>query len=603
MTAPAHGDSRRSRALLVILAVQALWLGIVMLRGWYSGPDLGNLSAATGQPLDWHYLSQSLGGHPGPPGRLIFWLLNRIAPLNWGLTVVVRLLLQAAATYLLWALLHDLVGARRWLPAVVGLYAISPILVPATAVLTNVIGLAIAQVAVLGALLLHVRYTRSGGLGTAMAVAGLAGVALLFAAQSALGVALLPLLSLGFLHTGSVRERLSQARGRWLGWVALGVVLAGVAAFFASAGSAGGPARTFTLPDAWTVAQDEWLHVLGPAFVGGPWDWSTHPEEWVSYADPPVVAVVLGQVVLVLAVLASVRRTGRRALLGWAVPVLVSIGGALLVGYGRSDYLGTYIAPIMRYSYFTALALALGVTLAFARTPEEGDVEVPVRSVWPVNVGAALLAVASLVSGIGFANRFWENPSRDYVQTLVASSRAAGPTVELYDAILPGAVVPALEPDHFVSDVLGLAGVQATFGGSSPTPLMVSDQGHLVPSGFVPAADVVGPTTTECGTFVSGAGSTTVDLGTLPSINDWFLQLQIYQPRPNTFTLSARDADGNAVPIASGSARVATAGTLVAVNRRFAPGQPTSLTIVTTEVQSNFCLVHAFVGAPFVKRD
>lgn len=600
--------ARRTLTLWAILLVQAAWLGLVMMRGWYSGPDLGNLAEATGQPLDWHYLSQSLGGHFGAPSRLVFWVLNRTAPLSWGLTVVLRLLLQAAATFLLWRLLDELVGRRRGVPVVVALYAFSPLLVPATAVFTNVLGLAIGQVCVLGALIAHVRYTRAGKLLQGVVAAVLSVVALLFADQAVPALFLLPLLSLGFLHQGSMRERLAQSRQRWQGWAMLAVLLVGFVSLYLYGGDGASVPKTFSVTDALYVAQDEWLHILGPALVGGPWRWTTQDHEWVSYANAPVVAIVLGQVALVVLVVASIRRTGLRALLAWAAPVAMSIGGALLVGYGRSDFLGTYIAPIFRYSYYTAMALALGVTLAFARTPEEETphpwVERPFGLPRVVAAGGLVaLLVASVVSGLGFAGRFWDNPAKQYFATLAASARAAGPETEVYDSVVPNGVIPPVAPNHFVSDALGLLGIRSTFSGYGPSPLITSTQGRLVPSGFVPAADVTSPTTTSCGTFVHGAGSTTVQLGDLPSVNDWFLQLQIYQPRDNTVTLEAREADGSVLLLASGSPTLRLTGSLVAVNRRFDPGKPASLTLVTTDVKANFCLVHAFVGAPFPKKE
>jgi hypothetical protein len=336
---------RGTLVLSVIVILQAAWLALIMLRGWYSGPDLGNLAEATGRPLNGSYLSQSLGGHFGAPGRVVFWVLNRVAPLSWGLTVVLRLLLQAAGTVLLWRLLEELVGRRRGLWAVVGLYAFSPLLVATTAVFTNVLGLAVGQVCVLGALLAHVRYTRTGAVRQALAAAGLAVTAVLFADQAVLGLFLLPLLSLGFLHQGRLRDRLAQARQRWLGWVALAALLMGFVGVYLSAGDSPGRPSGFGIAEAFTVAQEEWLQVLGPALVGGPWHWNTHDGEWVSYAAAPVVAIALGQVVLVLLVLASLRRTGLRALLAWAAPVGMSIGGAVLVGYGRYDSWGRSSRP------------------------------------------------------------------------------------------------------------------------------------------------------------------------------------------------------------------------------------------------------------------
>src|SRR4051794_35030226 len=169
ITAAPEAEPRRVRldipvdarlvSLVAIILAQAVWLGTVMLKGWYSGPDLANLGAATGQSLSGDYLTQSLGGHFGAAIRVLYWMLERGAPLSWGLTVVLRLLLQAAATYLLWRLIEELVGRRPWIPLLVAGYAFSPLLVPATAVLSSGLGLQIGQVCSLAALRFHVRYS------------------------------------------------------------------------------------------------------------------------------------------------------------------------------------------------------------------------------------------------------------------------------------------------------------------------------------------------------------------------------------------------------------------------------------------------------------
>ena len=99
--------SREQVALSAIVVSQAVWLGLVMLRGWYSAADLPNLAYANGRDLDWDYLTSTLGGHFGVAQRLVYWLLNRAAPLEWWLTVFIRLAFQALTTVLLWRLFRD----------------------------------------------------------------------------------------------------------------------------------------------------------------------------------------------------------------------------------------------------------------------------------------------------------------------------------------------------------------------------------------------------------------------------------------------------------------------------------------------------------------
>lgn len=594
--------ARRPPLLVAIVLAQAVLVGLVLQGGWFSGPDLANVSFAHGKTLDWDYLSASLGGHFGAAPRLGYWLLERTTPLGWGVTVAIRLLLQALATVLLWRLLEQLVGPRRWIPLVVGLYAVNPLLVPGTAVLASGFGLTLGQACLLGALLTHVRYTRDGRLRDAALTAVLVLVMLVYDDQAAPGIALLPLLSLVFLSRGSVVDRVRSVLRRWPGWAMLGAGLGAFAAAYLS-GSYTGASRSLDAAGAWDVVRTEWTDVLGIALVGGPWRWGTIPDDWVSVAYPPLTAKVLGQVLLLILVVWSLRRTGARALLAWAIPVGLTIGGALLVAVGRFDDLGTFIAPILRYSHLTPLGLALGATLAFARTPDEGvteQVRRPTRALAPVlAVGALAVAVASAVSTIGFADRFWQNPSRAYVENLAASARSAEPTTEVYDSVVPAGVIPPLEPNHFVSDILVLTGTSLKVSGNAPSPKIVDAHGRLVAAGFLPVADIADPLTPGCGIAVHGAGSRTIALQPVATSNDWFLELQLYQQHPSSFRIEVRDVGGEVLPVSSGSSAVVAADRLVRADRRLRRGIPATLTVTTDDPATNFCLVHAYVGGPF----
>lgn len=587
----------QSRSLMAaIVLVQAAWLSLLVGRGWYSGPDLANISYAHGRALDAHYLTASLGGHFGAPTRLLYWLLERGDPLGWGLTVGIRVALQALATVLLWRLLTELVGPRRWIPVVLVLYAASAVLVPGLSVLSSGIGLEISQAAYLAMLLAHVRYTRRGRLRDALVTAVLALLALSYADQSAPGMLLLPLLSLGVLRTGPVLE---QVRRRWAGWALLALAAVVFGGLYVS-GDYTSASTTFGLQDAWALARSEWIDVMGPSLVGGPWHWSPIPGQWSSDALPPLAVKVLGQVALLALVLASLQVTGRRALLGWAVPVVIAVGGLLLVGVGRFDLLGSHIAAILRYSHFTPMAMALGVTLAFAAAPEEQVVERHLtlpegwRSVAAVALVGAL--VMSAVSAAGFADRFWRNTSPDYVATLTATARTS--TEQFFDPPVPASVIPPVEPNHFVSDVLALTGEHLRFDGLQAAPLTIDGAGRAVPAGFVPATDLTDPTTPGCGVLVTQ--TTTLHLGRLDA-NTWDLQLQLVQNRSNTFRIEVRDAAGRVLPFRHGNASVQPLGRLVAVNRSLAYGVPSTVTLAAEDSGTSFCLAHAYVGAPFPK--
>jgi hypothetical protein len=596
--------SREQLVLVAIIGGQAVWLGYVMLRGWYSAADLPNIAFANGRSLDWDYLTTTLGGHFGVAQRLVYWLLNRAAPLEWWLTVLIRVAFQALTTLLLWRLFRALVGPRPWLWIVLVGYAFSAYLVPGVAALNSGLGLVIAQACIVGAMLAQVRYTRERRVVDAVVVAVLVLVMLSFAQQSLPMLAFLPTLAFVFLQEGTWRERARAGLSLWRGWLILAVALAAFASLYL-VGDYNSPSSQFTLHDALWVTGQAWLAVLGPALLGGPWHYYSFPNQWSAYADAPAVLVVLGQIALIGLVVVSVRRTGWLALVAWLIPVWTAVASLLLVGSGRWGYIGVLLPDALRYSYFVPVALALGVVLAFgAKTAvpppvtqaTDGWFAEPRRGAF-VGGAVALLLVSSVFSTVKFADRFWENPAKDFTATLLRNAAERGPGVQVYDTLLPEGIVPYIS-QMYVSDLLALGGVPADFSGQSNHRLAVNGSGGLVPATFVKVADFAGPRQPGCGIRIHGLGTTRIPLSTVSHAKDWFLQFELYQPRSNRVTMTVLDDDGKELAVTSGSPTLDMTGSLVVLHRRLDTGIPAVINLKSTDPGTNFCLVHSYVGAP-----
>jgi hypothetical protein len=602
---------RTSIAVAAIVVAQAVWLSFVFEQGWYLGADFARLAAANDQRLGWAYLSTPLAGHFGPLGRLIFWILNRAAPLNWDITVAARVLLQAIATVLLYRLLVYLVGRRPWLPAVLAGYAFSPLLIPGLAWLTSGVGLAISQVFVLLTLHAYVRYTRSGRMLDAVATGVYFLVAIELHDQSILAIVVLPILSLGFLHTGSFSDRLKASMHRWPSSLAVLAALGVFAGFYAS-GSYNSGSSKYGVGDAWQVAHAEWLNVLGPSLVGGPWRWSHTSDVFISYADPPPAAVLLGQLILVSLIAVGVRQTGKRALVAWLMPAVVAIGEVVLAGLGRYETAGTFIAPFLRYSFDAAVMLPLAIVLAFTHTVDE-RVPSPVggnrstdaaplhpvlyRPITPVFLSAILVG-ASIVSGIGFAKRYSQNPSKSYVNNLIASARTIDPEASVYDSAVRGDVVPIVESQHYVSDILTLAGVRVHYDNPSSEPLVAGPDGRFVPSTFVHVADAAEPRQPGCGTHIGGKGTFNIPLSADLPRKDWYLRIELYQPEATqTISLAVLDRNGSVLRPPRGSVLTVTSR-VEALYVRLPFSAPKALVITSENAKTTMCLVHTYVGAP-----
>lgn len=603
--------SREQLLLVGIVVLQAGWLGLVLLRGWFSGADLPNLAFANGRSLDWGYLTSSLGGHFGVAQRFVYWLLNRTAPLDWWFTVLFRVGIQALTTVVLWRLFRALVGPRPWLWVVLVGYASSPYLVPGLAELNSGLGLSIAQACLVAALLAQVRFTRERRLVDAVVVAVLVLVMLAFAQESFPTLVILPLLSFVLLQDGPWRDRLRGGLRLWRGWLVLAVGL-GIFAGLYLAGDYNAPSSEFTPAHGLWLAGQAWLKVLGLALLGGPWHFVSFPQQWSAYAYPPVVLVVLGQVALVGLIVLSVRRAGWLALVAWFIPVWTALACLVLVGTGRWQFLGALIPIILRYSYYVPVTLALGIVLAFGMEPRATPMGrwragATVRSTYQrlgaqrkrqlVGGAVALLLVSSAVSTMGFARPFWKNPAKSYTAALLRNAAERGPGVQLYDTQLPEAVVPSISK-MYVSDLLGLGGTTAEFGGQSHNRLIVNQFGGIVPATFVSVADFEGPRQKSCGIYVHGVGTTRIPLATIKDTKQWFLQFQLYEPHSNLVTLRVLDQDGHQIPVTSGSPLLNLAGELVVLHRRLGSGTPDLIELTSKDPRTNFCLVHTYVGVP-----
>ena len=596
---------------LIVLA-QAGWLGYLASRGWFYGDDLSYLGEATGEDLDWQYLSAPVNDHFLPGLRLVFWLLNRATGLDYGITILARLVLQAVATLLVYRLLVLLAGRRPGVVLLTGWYAFATLLVPGTLWLTTSVDLLCSQLLVILAIDLHVRYTLTGrfwlAVGTALALLG----ALSFWEPSGITAALLPILSLGFLHQGTLGQRLRALLRRWPGWLVVTAALAGWLAYFLS-GPYGGGARTLGVGPALHVLQVGWLNTLGPALLGGPWRWFYRGEVYFPIADPPLAAVLLGQACVVVAVLAGLARTGLRSLLAWSLPVLTFAIGTVVVALGRFEVFGDLSPRSFNYAFPVAVPLTVAAALALlpstaadvaARVTEREWRVIPTAvSTRPgLRIAAAVLAALFLASsgfsGATFTRRWAQNPSKSYVDTLTASVRYAGPEVNLWDTRVPPSVLATFSARNHVSDLLRLAELPARVQDSTSEPMLVKPDGSLAPAALLPVATQIGPAKDSCTRLVHGQGSWTIPLSRRLGVNEYFVQVSYLQQKPSVLYLGIRDLAGNTVDPVGGQRRQLP-DQLANLYLRLPLTSVESLVVRSEGVNADVCIGAIVVGVPY----
>ena len=419
-------------------------LAVAISRGWYYNDDFALLMNASHRSLGWNYLKMPINDHLLPGERLEFWLLRHTAPLNFPLTVGLRLALQLISSWLLIRLLAVLVGPRGRVLVIVALYCFCPLVVTNTLWLTVALSLLPAQILVLAALLWHVRYTVTDQLryatGAGLCLLGSA----LFWEKAAVSALMLPVLSFGYLYAGSLLNRLLCCLRQWAGWLVTVVPLGLFGGYFVSAGY-GGATQSIGVGDLFRVLWQQWSRVVAPTLFGGPWRWFNFPDVSLGYAQSSVLVAVLVQVGFGCLVLIGIRLVGWKSLVGWLLPALPLLVGTSVVAIGRFRAFGVLIATTLRYGADLAVPLFLGLALALAPT------------------SAAAIRRRVLVSG-------WRQPKvADDARSAVTGALAQQPTTD---------AVPEFQPADAATEPL--AGVGAVM---EPRPEAGAESGSTAHTG------------------------------------------------------------------------------------------------------------------------
>jgi hypothetical protein len=621
--------SARSRAALdsvdrftlivwVVIAAQSLWLGVLMAQGWYYQADLANLAQATGHDLTWSYLSAPQGGHFAAPGRLLFWLLNRVAPLNYSVTILLRLAAQAWATALLARLLVLLIGRRRTVLVVLALYSFSPLLIQGTLWMSASFGLVASQLLLIGALSSHVRHAVSRRTGDAVLTAAFIVGATLLAEEAALTVLALPILSLCFLTTGSTKERVIATLSYWREWLLIAVPMIGyVLYYFSGSASYGTAAHPIGVGDALRVIRVEFTDTVAPGLVGGPWQWFGSGNNYLGLSTPSAPVQTLS-VIAVLAVIAfCFVRQGWRALAAWSMPVVIAAAGIVVVAVGRYQVFGIVIAQQFEHGYFVALPAAVAVCLALrgldvealrrrVNQPERDPARPlgrPMPNGWRERVlalAALAVLISSLFSSVTYTQLWARSPARSYMTTLEQSLQRAGGKPALYDAAVPTSIIPLESADN-LSDVIGLTKASADFGYAARSPALVDGHGHVAPARFYVQTDVdlTGPT--FCKFPVRGAAVVTRPLRAAARRNDWYLNVSYFELHASVVKVTLVDRDGSERAPVYGKQALLHSG-LGGVHLLFRGSAPVAVRVQSFSPSTSLCIAGAQLGFPYIAK-
>ncbi|WP_314037151.1 hypothetical protein [Dietzia sp. CH92] len=600
--APSRPALGRRRLLLACAFVVGAATGVrlwVAAAGWFYWDDLilHGLAARHSWP-DPGLLFTDHDGHLMPGGMAMVWLAAHLAPLDFRIPLVQIALLQlvsgAALARMLWVLLS---GRAVLLVPLAAALAI-PLGLPAAtwwAAALNALPLTAAMAWGVASMVLLGRTGRTRhAVGAAVATAS----GLLFVEKALLVPVVAALVVLGgWWTTSGTRADLLILWGRTrVAWSAQAAIVAMWAVVFlvvvgrlgggtlepdptgattgaagdatgATTGAAGGggaPLRFAALADhAYRLA-------VVPTLGGGPWRWDRwHPGP--PMADPPLAAVIAG-VLACAAVLAWSLATRRRTAAIWAGAALYPLVSVVLVAVGRAGPdTAAEIVQTLRYHAEVPVVLASAAALALA-APRRGDGPAtpaaaipagttpaaagrpgpPPRRWWPAAGALALAALlaSSAASTVTYRQAWADQPSRDYLQPLLAALRDRSEPL-LDKDVPPEVLLPVTAPAHRLSWLLtGVPGVPEV-GAWTREPVVIDAAGALRPADVVPGRTIPQGPEPGCGHLI-GADGARIELDGPLLGRDWVVRLHVFAETAGHVAVRLDDGAPATVPVEAG---------------------------------------------------
>ena len=537
--------SAEPRRWVAAIAV-ALVLFQLALRGWvgYRGYFYLDDFAFVGRSAQYglspgKLLFRSYNNHLMPAAFFEVWTLTKLWPLNFVPVVTLALALQLGLEVLFYKLLRELFGARAAILVPFTIFTMSPITLPAFLWWAASLNQLPQQMAMVAALLCHVRYLRTGRVwrGVLGVVAIAAG--LLFSEKTLLAVPLVVAFTYAFATGGPAWPRLRRAwsdhRAVWLTYLVL--VVPYVIYYLAAVPS---PGRTGAQGGALvSLAATALRDGLLPGALGGPWSWT--PLGYAgALASPGPLAAFLASAVAVIGIVITIV-CNRRAVFAWIIAAGFVAVDILLLGLTRASAFGAVLGSEYRYFADCALVIALAIGLSvlpiggsFSRgfvqrldgrewalqARRSGRVSDVRTAIWlPGRLTTALTVVLAVVISATVStvryDRYWHpNPARPFVTTLHDELLHADRNVVLYDQSVPAPVILGLlNPYQFLSRLTAVWPHLARFlSAGHPTPALtvVDDTGHLRRAGMHGVKSIAGPKK-SCGYFVH-TSSVTIEL-------------------------------------------------------------------------------------------
>ncbi len=469
---------RQGTAAIAVLLSMVVGRAVLLAGSWFNQDDFYLSGRAASADLSVDFLVRDTAGHVNPLQQLAYWLLAHLAPYNWASVATFVLLLQTAATVVMWLILTRLLGERWSRVVLLAVFAWAPLTLATTLWWSAAMGLWPHVLCSLLAVWLLVRWRQEDprAVWAVLAILLTTAVGLLWHERAVLippvlfGVAV----TLADEATGWRRLWAALTRFRWL-WVGEVLLLSGFLVAHGLLTDVEGGESTWKqrLEVSWSFLGRNVI----PGLFGGPWTGeldggAVRPAVWVVVLS---VVLALAGSVLLLARGGPARRWGLALLVAYVAADL-----ALLLS-GRAGF-GSIIGLDPRYSSDTVHAAVLCVALSLRGsqpwfgllTTAGARVRGGLVATMVVSYGAASAAGTALL-----VPHFQNTEDKTFVTTLRAQF-AANPTVVLFDRLAPADVVlPLVGRDSQLSRILAPLPEDLRFDEASANLRIVADDGSL----------------------------------------------------------------------------------------------------------------------------
>jgi hypothetical protein len=447
---------------VVLIVAQLLYRAWASYGSYWAGDDfifINQTFGAGGRSLD--ALVTGLAGHVMPAGLYLSWLVNRVAPYDFGLATVVLTLLQAAASLGLLRFLLVAFG-RRWgiLPPLV-VYLATAITVQGAVWWGPGIHALPFQIAFFLSMTSQVLYLRTRRAHHALAACGWVVFGLCFYEKSVLIIGALAIVTVAYFTVGTLRERLLQVWVTYRVSVLANLVLgAAYLAAYVAVGLSFSPGQATNYPIGPT-ADVMVLRSWATGILGGPLQWSHVPNGPLSFAAPNSLLVIACWIALGLLVRELVRSRSRSLRALW-LPGYFLACDVLLVVASRAALVGPGVG--YEFRYIEEMSAVTAVALGLATMPLRGALErVEVTRPSPLldrrrSAATACVVVAVLGTWSSFTYfHIWHSnqPAKQFFTTLFDDARHRPPGTLVVDEAVPSiALAPLSSPYNRLSRLL-----------------------------------------------------------------------------------------------------------------------------------------------------